>query len=226
MAIITISKESGCGDEVCRQAAQMLGYKYLYKEMVHYAATLGDIPPEEARQFDEQNYSHIYSILSAYLDLSLFSGKNVKMPEMTAEEYARRNNIYAYASTDSGQSFFYAMEKVIRMLANEGNVIIVGRGGNFLLMDNPDTLHMRLVAPLGTRTDNISRAMTLTVDEAAKHALSTDKKKKSFIQNYFGKDVADPLNYHMLLNLGMLTTDQAVKIIVAIAQYMEEGKGK
>ena len=43
------------------------------------------------------------------------------------------------------KSFF---RKIVELLRKRGNIIIVGRGANCILKDEPDVLRVRLIAPL------------------------------------------------------------------------------
>ena len=49
------------------------------------------------------------------------------------------------------QRYFEALEQIMRELAERGDVILVGRGGNRFLRDDPRAFHVRLVAPMPIR---------------------------------------------------------------------------
>ncbi len=214
MPVITVSRQTGCGEELCVKLSEKLGYKYFNKEMVSFAATLGGMSDTDAAQFDEYNYSGLYDLVASYFDLSLFSTPKNNMHEVSADEYARVSRPYEYSNSSTGESFFNAMEKVIRILANDSNVIIAGRGGNVLLKNVPSVLHIRLVAPMDMRVDNIKSAMNITKKQAEQYAIDKDKKKKSYVKSRYGQSVDDPLNYHFVINLGKIKTDEAVDMVI------------
>ena len=49
------------------------------------------------------------------------------------------------------QRYFEALGQLMRELAERGDVILVGRGGNRILRDDPRAFHVRLVAPMPVR---------------------------------------------------------------------------
>ena len=56
--------------------------------------------------------------------------------------------------------------KVIRKFANEGNAIIVGRGGVAITRDIPKSLHVFLEAPLEWRALRVAEKLDCTIDQA------------------------------------------------------------
>src|SRR5512146_879462 len=54
-------------------------------------------------------------------------------------------------SEEDYQAYIHAVKYVMQGLADEGNVIIVGRGGQVVLAGRPDVLHVRTVAPVEVR---------------------------------------------------------------------------
>ncbi len=221
MAVITVSKETGCGEEVCEAVADILKYRIINKDMVRYAAALSSMEISDAERFDEQNYSSLRRILGNYIDLSLFSTEDL----IAAEDFmAKRYSYmpYDYAATPTGENFQSAVEKVVRILASEGKAVIVGRGGNFVLHDHPHTLHVRLIAPLGMRTENIMSVMELDRTQAEKYAVETDRKKSAYIRHYYNAKIDDPANYHITMNLGRFSVPKASALIASAAEEFDQ----
>ena len=53
------------------------------------------------------------------------------------------------------QRYFEALAQIMRELAERGDVILVGRGGNCFLRDDPRAFHVRLVAPMPVRVRRV-----------------------------------------------------------------------
>ncbi|MDR2884466.1 MAG: cytidylate kinase-like family protein [Deferribacteraceae bacterium] len=215
MAVLTISKETGCGDEVCAIVADKLRYKIVNNEITHYAAILSNTPHEKAEKLDDRHYSRRSAFISDYLDMSFFKPEELLLPPKEIES----SQPYEYAETSSGEGFRQTTERVIRMFANEDNIIIVGRGGNFVLKDHPNTLHVRFVAPLELRTRNIMRSQGINEKEARTIAKEVDIRKSKYMKHHFKSDITDPANYHVVVNLGMVTIENAATFLISALTF-------
>ena len=103
--------------------------------------------------------------------------------------------------------------RVIRNMAREGRVIIVGRGGVAITRDIPRSLHINLEAPLEWRVLRISEKFEKTFEEAEKLIHDIDKKRKQFREYFEGKDT-DYTQFDITINCMTLSTDEIVAIII------------
>ena len=103
--------------------------------------------------------------------------------------------------------------KVIRKFANEGNAIIVGRGGVAITRDIPRSLHIFLEAPLEWRALRVAQKFDFTIDHARNYAQNIDKKRTHFRDYYQGKG-NDYTRFDMKLNCMTLENDEIIEIIV------------
>jgi len=102
------------------------------------------------------------------------------------------------------QRYIEALEQIMRQLAQRGEVILVGRGGNCLLRDDPRAFHVRLVAPMLVRLRRVMEYRWVREGVAKKLIAESDAQRRSFYENYFGVDWASPLEYHITANSGRL----------------------
>ncbi len=98
-------------------------------------------------------------------------------------------------------------------LAEAGNVILIGRGANIVTAGLPHMLHVRLVAPLDDRVEHSHEAYNMTKAEARKFCLREDRARQRYLKKYFGADNENPLLYHMIINTGLVSYDDAARII-------------
>ena len=103
--------------------------------------------------------------------------------------------------------------KVIRKFANEGNAIIVGRGGVAITRDIPKSFHIYLEAPLEWRALRVAEKHNWTIDQARSYAQSTDKKRSSFRDFFQGKG-NDYTRFDMKMNCMTLETPDIVDFII------------
>lgn len=105
--------------------------------------------------------------------------------------------------------------ETIRRLAKAGNVVIVGRGGNFLTSDIPLSLHVRLVGSESCRVRHFARCHGLEHAAAAAQVARIDRARKRYIKTRFKKDIDDPTGYDLIVNTDGFDNEQAVSVVLA-----------
>lgn len=196
--VITISRLFGCPAKiVAKNLSEKLtskalakGFKgvdwgYVTKEIMSESAKELEMDPSKIKYvFDYEKKGLIDEIVSAHSSKYYKSDRKI------------RNTI----------------AKVIRNMAHEGKVVIVGRGGVAITRDIPRSLHINLEAPLEWRTLRISEKLGKSFEETEKLIYDTDKKRKQFREYFEGKDT-DYTQFDMTFNCMTLTTDEIVAII-------------
>jgi cytidylate kinase len=98
----------------------------------------------------------------------------------------------------------YTAEEVLQ-LARHGNVVIRGWGATELLKGIPHVLRVRVCAPLPARVNRMMQRMKITDPEIAQREIErSDAAHDRVMSKFFGTDWHDPLNYHLVLNTGLL----------------------
>ncbi len=113
------------------------------------------------------------------------------------------------------QRYIAALGQIMQQLAQRGEVILVGRAGNCFLRDDPQALHIRLVAPMAIRVRRVMEYRWVREGVARKLIAESDAQRQSFCESYFGVDWASPLEYHLTVNTGRM--GPAAVDLVAIA---------
>lgn len=103
--------------------------------------------------------------------------------------------------------------KVIRNFADEGNAIIVGRGGIAITRDIPKSFHIKLEAPLEWRALRTSEKHNITIEQAKKYCLEIDKKRDEF-RNYFQGKGNDYTRFDMSFNCMTIDSNEIAAIII------------
>ncbi len=102
--------------------------------------------------------------------------------------------------------------KVIRNFADEGNAIIIGRGGVAITRDIPKSLHVKLEAPLEWRALRTSEKHNITIEEARKYCLEIDKKREQF-RDYFQGKGNDYTRFDISFNCMTIDPEEIAEII-------------
>jgi cytidylate kinase len=119
----------------------------------------------------------------------------------------------------SGTVVQHASETILH-LAEMGHAILIGRGGNVVTARLPNVFHVRLVAPLEKRIEHAHEFYKMTKKAAQEFIQREDGGRKRYLSKYFNARIDDPLLYHLIVNTGFVSYDDAARIIAdAVMKY-------
>ena len=98
--------------------------------------------------------------------------------------------------------------------ALRGNVVIMGRGGNWLLKDVPYALRVRIKGPLEERIRRVCEREDVNREAAERMIESSDHERSCYVRNVYRRDISDSGDYDLVLNVGDIDFDEAVARIV------------
>lgn len=107
--------------------------------------------------------------------------------------------------------------EVIRSMANDGHVIILGRGGVALTRDIPKSLHIFLEAPLEWRAALVSEKQGISIPDAKKYIKEIDSQRTRFRAYYEGKN-NDYTAFDVQFNCMSLSSQEIVDTIVKMME--------
>jgi cytidylate kinase len=99
-------------------------------------------------------------------------------------------------------------------------VVLVGRAASAVLAREAGALHAKLVAPRDFRLRMAAERLGCSLTHAAAVLDDTDAMRAKYHRQYYKRDWHDPLNYHMVLNTGLLGLDGAAEVVVGRARAM------
>lgn len=109
---------------------------------------------------------------------------------------------------------------IIYDIASRDNVVIRGRGGNFLFTSHPEVLNVRIFAPVSTRITRI-QANQPTRSVAEDIVKQSDESRSGFVQYLFRHKVEDPNAYDILINTEKIDVPSAVDILANRAKFID-----
>jgi cytidylate kinase len=107
----------------------------------------------------------------------------------------------------------HQIELIILNYAQQGNVIIYGRGGQDLVRELNSVFRVRIIAPFEERVERWAEREWIDPDLARVLVRKSDQQRAGFIKYYFDRDWADPLGYDLVINTLRLSEETAVKLI-------------
>jgi cytidylate kinase len=116
-------------------------------------------------------------------------------------------------------SFLTSSRQVMQEFAAKGNVIIIGRGGNYLLRGHPDTLHVRLIAGMPYRIKRVMDIRWISEQPAKEVIAKHDNNAMLFHRHVFRADPDDPMLYDMVLRTDILGIDRIVDLLAGYFEH-------
>jgi len=105
------------------------------------------------------------------------------------------------------------IELLVLDFALKGNVIIYGRGGQYLLEGLRNVLRVRIIAPFEERVERWAEREWLDPDLARTMVRKSDQQRAGFIKYYFDREWDNPLDYDLLINTSRITVETGVEWI-------------
>jgi len=105
------------------------------------------------------------------------------------------------------------MNLTILTLAAMGNVVLVGRGANFVTAQLKNVLHVRLISPLEQRIQHAEQYFNMDHESACQFVRETDRGRARYVRKHFHQDVNDPRHYHVTINTGRMGFEAAAEMI-------------
>jgi cytidylate kinase len=193
--IVTIEREYGCGGgEIAQQLATELGWKLWDQSLTEEIAKLAECPKAVVEVREERTDPLYYRLFKSFLRGS----------------YEGSLNAYKLKVVDS-ESIAKITQRVVENVAKTGNSVIVGRGSQHFLRNNPETLRVFLYAPKEAKVRRLL-ARGKSESEAEQLVDSVDRERADFIDKYFRVEWPNRAVYHAMINTAI--GDKAVVHVI------------
>lgn len=182
--IITIGRQFGSGGhEVGLKLAERLGIPFYDNELIELAAKESNLSKKFFEQVEENAPNRFFR--PTYM-------------------------IYQLPMSDQ---VFIAQSKVIKLLAEKGPCVIVGRCANYVLEDYP-TFSVFIHAPL---EDRIQRKISMKIDvpeeKMEAHIKNVDKNRRKYYNYYTDRVWDSATNYNLSVNSSGIGIEGCVHLI-------------
>jgi len=149
------------------------------------------------------NRKNLTSYLSKYLEISE-EDLIIKEKEIEKGKY----------EDDFSSKYVEGIKNVVDSLLKRSSVILMGRGGQVIFKNYPDTIHVNIIAPLKYRIENLIKEYNLDINTTKKLIEEKDRERETYFRMLFNEDWKNPYLYHLILNLSYYTSQEIYEIIV------------
>jgi cytidylate kinase len=197
MAVITISRQYGAGGKTLgKMVANELGYEFADSEIVAKVAEMANVSTHWVETVENE----------AGGKLSRFVSRMVSRPLVDKILKGERGYIDETIYLDY-------LVLIIAQIADEGDVVILGRGSQYILDDHPEAFHILMIDSFENRVRFMQENYDLSESRATRLIRGEDKRRKTLYQKLGKTDYDDPFLYHLVLNMSMLTLEEAKQIV-------------
>jgi cytidylate kinase len=109
---------------------------------------------------------------------------------------------------------------LVAQLAEEHDIVVIGRGAQGQFRDLPGTLHVRLIAPRRFRVQQLQAREGMSALEARRRINKLELQRAQYLRFLYRLKWDDPHLYDLILRMDRLSVDQALNLIAATVDTM------
>lgn len=113
------------------------------------------------------------------------------------------------------------MSAMIYDFASRDNVVVKGRGGQFLLRDAPYVINIRIKAPFDQRVERVTRSQNLDREIVVSMVKKSDHSCEEFNKYLYDENVADDSWYDVIFDTAKIPQQTIVDFIVGEIKKIE-----
>jgi CMP/dCMP kinase len=224
MAVITLSRQTGSGgEEIAALVCKQLGYRYFDKAMLAQAASEETQSEVDFLKFSEEDFVKGSRLMNRVLAALGTSDERVVAHQRTWSQAANGQRSFTVVQLDESRAI-QLVQNAIHYVADQGNVVIMGRGAQVILKDKRGVLHVRTEAPWEDRVQRVKQRLDLRGEgartEAQNFIARNDEASSDYVRRFYDVNLKDAQLYHLILNTGKLAVDVAAKLIATAAEQL------
>lgn len=220
MAIVTLTGQLGAMGSIARRVADGLGYTLADRELLLEAAQALGWSEDEVAAFDERTGGQggrLARFLRQWAEYaSLNDADAIGLGTLAATTYGDAAVVAEMRPHD--RRYIEILSALVSGLADRGDAVIVGRGGQALLAGRSDTVHVCVVCDVDERTRRIAKRDGMSPHTASVRVSDADRQRGAWHQKYFGIDPESPHLYHLALNSGRISDEVAASLVMQLVE--------
>ena len=203
MAVITISRQFGAGGKtIGAMVAERLGYTFVDEDIIQIIAEKAKVSPGWVESVEKEAGGRLSRIVTRMVSKPL-------VDRVLKDEYGYIDE----------QIYIDYLVLIISQMAEEGNMVFLDRGSQYILNDLPDSFHVLLINSFENRVAFMVDRYDLSQSKATQ-VVKTEEKRRTNLYKKIGKqDFDHPELYHMVINMAKVGLEDAVDAIIRSATH-------
>lgn len=201
MAVITISRQIGAGGwTLGERLVERLGYRYVDEVMIREVADKIGVTVADISAFEKDGATKLMKFLD----------------KMVSRNFINRliSEKYGYVEEER---YVGVVTAIIKELYEQGDVVIVGRAGQYILKGHEGVWHILLVDDFKNRVRFVTDNYKMNESEAERLVKTRDRIRTNFLSFFADKECHDdPRSYDLAINMGNMTFEKAEEVILTL----------
>jgi cytidylate kinase len=194
---VLVSRETASGgSDIARNVSHILGWELLDEEIIDYLCSEYGTPRSLVKLVDERQAHWLEDLFVSWIEGQRFTST----------------------------TYVHGLVQLLLLAAHHGNVVVVGRGAQFILPHNRG-LSVRILAPFDCRVEHVIAQRDLSLKEARRMVEESDRQREAFVKQHFNRCATDPHVYDLVINVDKLRLDEAAELIVAATKSWMRSSG-
>lgn len=197
MSVITISRHFGAGGKTLGEmVSKELGYTFVDDDIIQMVAKKAKVSTHWVESIEKEAGGKLLKFMSGLVRKGFV--------ERILDE--KRGYIDEEIYVD-------LLYKIITQIVEEGNAVILGRGGQYILRDRLDAFHILLIAHNDDRIKFMEKRYDLSTSQAVQAVNREDRRRTNLYRKFGREDYDHPDLYHLVLNMSKLDMKQAFQLV-------------
>ena len=202
MAVIAIAREYASGGrKLGRHLANILNHEYVDKYLFQKVAENLHVSEGTLESFEKGGQYRIANIFSTLFSKH-YINRIVGFDKRVVEE----------------RDYQDALRNLVQGVAEQGDVVVVGRAAYFFLQGMQNCYHIRLVASRDWRRKYALERLGVKPARVDGILEERDRNHTWFLSMICGEGFDDPLLFHLTLNMGLMPFEQAVELSLMLVK--------
>lgn len=202
MAVITISRQFGSGGKALgKMLAEELGYVFADSDIVSRIARAANVSETWVETVEKEAGGKLSRVITRMVSKGLVD-KVLKDERGYIDE----------------EIYLDYLVVLVAQIAEEGNVVIMGRGSQYILRGHPDAIHILLINEFENRVKFVLEQQDVPYNKAAQLVRSEDKRRASLYKRIGKSDYDRPDIYDLVLNMAELDLETAKNMVLNVVK--------
>jgi len=202
MAVITISRQFGAGGiTLGKMIAEKFGYTFADTEVIKMVAEMANVSTSFVETVEKE----------AGGKFSKFISRTVSKPLVDRILKDERGYI-------DEKIYLDYLVLIIAQMADDGDVVILGRGSQYILNDHPDAYHVLLIDTFENRVRFMQKNYDLSLSRANQVVKNEDKRRLNLYKKLGKTDYDNAELYHLVLNMNRIRLDRALELVTNLVE--------
>jgi cytidylate kinase len=154
-------------------------------------------------------------------DLINRAAKEVGAPEVALAEIDELGLLGVKPSAAALRLYREKVVAVIHEMAAAGDVLLLGRGGQIILAQRANVLHVRIIAPRAMRLALVQERCHVSVEVAGARLNASDAARAGYLKRHFGVRGDEAPLYDLVINMAHLDVTAAVDLVCLAAARLD-----